>query len=311
MQILSTFGTMVVFMFIGILLSWKEKLTNRTKRLFGSIILNVAIPCIILEGIIALNINDSILRYLHIIFVFSIFISCFGIGLGWVLSKLGKRSEDEARKIAILGGLSNTGFLGITLSAVILGPLAGLYAAVFDIGVTIVIFTVVIFMLHRQDGFSFIQFKVALLNIPMLVIIIGIVVKMTHIAIPSFLISVNGSLADLALPLGMLYVGMLIPSTLKTLRLWNQKYYLLLAVFVKLIAFPCIVLVILYHLNLPSLVKHVLMLQVAGPTFILAPVLFSRYAKNQEADAVITTIGSTILSMVTMPFIIYWSIQML
>jgi predicted permease len=301
---------MIVIMLIGTLFSLKEKVTNRTKRLLGSIIVNIAIPCIILEGIIALEVNVSTLKNLLSVFVFSILMSCFGICFGWIISRVTKRNEDEARNVAILGGLGNTGFLGITLSAVILGPIAGLYAAIFDIGVTIVIFSVVVFMLRRQEGFSFLQLKVALLNIPMLVIVLGIAVKMTHIKLPDFVISVNGNLADLALPLGMLYVGILIPPTIKTLQLWKRKYYLLLAVFVKLIAFPCIVFVILYHLNLPALTKHVLMLQFAAPTFILAPILFSRFAKNHEVDAIVITIGSTILGMATMPIIIFLAIQM-
>ena len=62
----------------------------------------------------------------------------------------------KARKMAILAGIGNTGFIGIPLCAQIFGPTGGLLAAIFDAGLDVVVFTLVIMFL--QQGEKFISF---------------------------------------------------------------------------------------------------------------------------------------------------------
>lgn len=308
---IETFVVMALMIVLGVLVSIKDKASLRTRKVFGNILVYLAIPSVVLEGILRLEEVETVLGALTRVFFLSLVVSCCGIGIAWLFCRFMRKNEADRRSIAVLGGLGNTGFLGITLAAAIYGPVAGLYAAVFDIGATLVIFTLALFMLQGGDRLSVGQALKAVCNVPVLIMILGMGLKLGGAELPGVAASLVERLSGLAMPLGMLYIGLMLPSLFARRHRGSASGDILLSSTVKLVIFPVLVLLMLVMSDMPEVMKQVLLLQAATPTFILAPVLFGRYARSYETVAVQTTMFSTIVAMVTMPVLLYCSIVIL
>ncbi|WP_257348997.1 AEC family transporter [Pseudalkalibacillus decolorationis] len=302
LSILGPMFIMAVISLIGYIIAKTNEITDESKQLLISIMLNVAIPCIILDGAFKTKVGKELISQLIIIFIFSILISLFGLLLGWIFARIFNYSPSNARKMAFIAGLGNTGFIGIPLCAAIFGPKGALLAAAFDTGVGIILFTVAIALLQENYQFSLASLK-QLINPPVISIVIALVVIIAEIQPPEIIQQLNGMLANLATPLGMLYIGILIRMMLKekgAMSISRLKVPILL----KLIIFPILTIVLVMFTNLSMMVKQVIIIQAAMPTMTIAPVLLARYAQDEEIG-VKATVFSTIFAILTVPFIVF------
>jgi malate permease and related proteins len=156
---------------IGIILAFFMPLNENTKQTYTTLIVNVGMPCIILSSILKVEIDQSIFKNVITVFNLSLFFNMIGIGIGWFAALGSKQNNPSRREIALLSGLGNTGFIGIPLCAAILGPEGALYAAIFDAGVDLVIWTVGVMILRKSKTFTLSTIMKSLINIPTLAII--------------------------------------------------------------------------------------------------------------------------------------------
>ncbi len=75
---------MAVIIGIGSLIGYRQPLTADSRQLVITIIVNVAMPCIILDGIFQTTIDQQILYQIFAIFFISIILNCLGIFIGWL-----------------------------------------------------------------------------------------------------------------------------------------------------------------------------------------------------------------------------------
>lgn len=293
---------MGIIVFFGMLIGRKVKVTNEAKQLLVVIIVNVALPAIIFNGIFNTEIDDDLFGNIMVIFLISLGVNAIGFLLSWFTGRLFGLQSMEARKLGVLAGLGNSGFIGIPLCAQLFGPVGGLLAAIFDAGLDVVVFSFVIMMLQQDKGFSFRNFK-ALINIPFIAIITGLTIAMVGYDPPVIAKNLASFLSSIAAPLAMIYIGLLIPEFFRKKKKIPVKF-VSISLVMKLLVFPLIMIAILQALPLDTIMKEVTFVLVAMPTIMLAPVLLSRYA-NDEDLGVMTTIYSTIFSLGTIPLILY------
>lgn len=302
LSILGPMFIMAVISVIGYFIAKTNEITDESKQLLISIMINVAIPCIILDGAFKTKVGKELMSQLIIIFIFSIIISLLSLLLGWIFARIFNYSPSNARKMAFIAGLGNTGFIGIPLCAAIFGPKGALLAAAFDTGVGIVLFTVAIALLQENYQFTLASLK-QLINPPIISIIIAVFVIIAEIQPPEIIQQLNGMLANLATPLGMLYIGILIRMMLKqkgTMSISRLTGPILL----KLIIFPILTIVVVVFTNFSMMMKQVIIIQVAMPTMTIAPVLLARYTQDEEIG-VKAAVYSTICAILTVPFIVF------
>ncbi|MCK2003629.1 AEC family transporter [[Brevibacterium] frigoritolerans] len=302
LSILGPMFIMAVISVIGYFIAKTNEITDESKQLLISIMINVAIPCIILDGAFKTKVGKELMSQLIIIFIFSIIISLLSLLLGWIFARIFNYSPSNARKMAFIAGLGNTGFIGIPLCAAIFGPKGALLAAAFDTGVGIVLFTVAIALLQENYQFTFSSLK-QLINPPIISIVIALFVIVAEIQPPEVIQQLNGMLANLATPLGMLYIGILIRMMLKhkgTMSIGRLTVPILL----KLIIFPILTIVVVVFTNFSMMMKQVIIIQVAMPTMTIAPVLLARYTQDEEIG-VKAAVYSTIFAILTVPFIVF------
>lgn len=291
-----------LLIFIGAILSKSFKFNEDTRSLFISLIVNVAMPCIILSSIFNVEMKDNTFKLIILVFCLSIVINVLGIGIGWILSEVFSPKSNKTRELALLSGLGNTGFIGIPLCAVLLGPEGALYAAIFDAGVDFTIWTVGVFVLQKNVKFGIETIK-SIINIPIVAIIAGLAFSYFHYRPPAILINLIDQLAALAAPLAMFYIGILV-MTLKISKIKASGSTIWLPIVVKLILLPGMVAFIIIYLNVDVTITQTVLVQSMMPTLTLASILFAKYSADEEIGA-ITTVLSTVLALLSIPFMIY------
>lgn len=302
---ISLIGMMII---IGVILARFTPINENTKRVYTLLIVNIAMPCIILSSIFNVTIDRTMLRNIGIVFLLSILINLIGIAIGWFLASPFAKNRKLRQEIALLSGLGNTGFIGIPLCAAILGPEGALYAAIFDAGVDIVIWTVGVMVLKNSYSFSLETFK-SIINIPVIAIVMGLVFAFASYRPPEILVELTNQLAALASPLAMFYIGLLIMS--KNNHAKTSKSNQVLPIVAKLLILPFVTLFLIniLPLNMGETTKKVLLIQAMMPALTLSSILFTKYNKNDVFGAFVTIL-STLLCLLTIPLLIWLFIKL-
>ncbi|WP_027415932.1 AEC family transporter [Aneurinibacillus terranovensis] len=297
--VLSSIAIMTIMIGIGSLLTLRVPFTAERRELLMTLIVNVALPFIIISGVFHTRMDGQFLLLILGTFVISIIVNCIGIAMGWLAARSIGAGHEKVREMAILSGLGNTGFIGLPLCAMLFGAKGGVLAAVFDSGLDFTIWTLGVMMLQRKK-FSFRSLK-ELINIPMMAIVTGLLVAVLKLSPPFFLIRLSDSLASLASPLAMIYIGMLIPSLLRKKSASIRQIGMPLIM--KLLIFPVVIALLVHIVPLHKEITQVVIVQSTMPTISLASILFARYSADEEYGAM-ATVFSTLLSMMTIPFMI-------
>ncbi|WP_280769536.1 AEC family transporter [Salipaludibacillus daqingensis] len=301
----TSIAVMGIIIALGMFFAAKVPITVEVKKALILIILNIAVPSIILNGVFNTEVTDQLLNQAITIFAISIVFHLGALLLAWAIAKVCRFESVFAKKMTILAALGNTGFIGIPLCAAIFGPVGGLLAAIFDAGLDLILFTVVIYMLQSGNALSLRQVLKSFINIPLIAVIVGLSSAMIGFTPPEFTKQLTGHLAGLAAPLAMLYIGMLLYGLFKKtgFTVYKQIWFPL---GVRLFMIPLITMFAISLTNLDDLIKNIVIILAAMPTFTLSAILFSRYT-NDEETAVMTIAFSTILSLLTIPLISYLS----
>ncbi|WP_085990942.1 AEC family transporter [Oceanobacillus senegalensis] len=294
---------MITFMIaIGAIISRTFIFNHDTQKLFITLIVNVAMPCIILSSIFHVNMEDDIFKKILIVFLLSILINLLGILIGWILARIFFKDNKVKSELAIMSGLGNTAFIGIPLCAVLFGTEGALYAAIFDAGVDFVIWTICVLLLQKDMNFSFQMFK-SMINTPIIAIVAGLTLAYFNLKPPTLFIDLTDQLSVLAAPLAMFYIGVLLMNIYRRKKFHGAKPIILLPITVKLIILPIIVALVIPIFPVDKVISQVIIVQSMMPTLHLASILFAKYSADEELGAT-TTVVSTIVSFSTIPLII-------
>ncbi|MCF3942590.1 AEC family transporter [Oceanobacillus alkalisoli] len=291
---------------IGFLTSLRVEVTKESKNLLASIVLNIALPAVIIQSIFQSTITkEDWINFSYVVFI-ALLLNGTGITIGYfICRKLVHLSVSNSKKVAVLSGCGNTAFMGIPVVSMFLGTSSGLYASIYDLGTVLTVFTVGV-MLLQSSKFTFKQLK-SVLNAPFITIVISLSLVSLNIGLPDFLLELSAMLAAVAAPLSMLYIGMLFTKEKLSLLRSQYKKLIFTATFVKTFFLPAVALIIIIFLPLSITLKQVIALQAGMPSFLTASVLFEKYT-GSEGVGTITIMFTAMLSLITLPGIYYISI---
>ena len=299
---LSSVSIMGAMVLIGTLLRRNYAFTPDVQRMLITLIVNIGLPSIILASIFNFELDSDLLTLVFLTFGLSVALNITGIVIARSIARLRGVPKAAANEIAITATLGNTAFIGIPLCAILLGAKGALLAAVFDAGLDFVMWTVAVFLLQSGQTFSLKSLR-AMINIPMMAIVTGMTLGLLQFEASDFLKQLTKTLAAIASPLGMIYIGLLVPDLwhkLRTLKFGRLSF----GIIFKIIIFPLGVLGILLMLPIDSLVAKVIIIQATMPTLTLASVLFQRYDADVNFGTAMTIV-SVILSLITIPLMVY------
>lgn len=225
--------------------------------------------------------------------------------IGFAMSKLYTRrsglSSDYIRVFQVLCMMPNTTFMGYPVNYAIFGEQGLICAVLYDIGASILIWTLSIYLLSGggEEGVSWRN----VVNPAIIAVIAGLTVRLLNITVPEVILEPLRIMGAATTPLAMLQVGsrlMESPDDVASLK----GSFVSLSV-IRLLIMPGIAFALGTLLNLAPLVKGVLILETAMPSMASTPILAEKYGGDPKYAAAGVFI-TTLLSLLTIPAVIYF-----
>ncbi|MBB5173800.1 AEC family transporter [Texcoconibacillus texcoconensis] len=306
-QIIQPVLIMATIVVLGYIMTFKIQATHHVKEFIAFVVINLALPGVVVYSIFQVNFDAQMWRQLAIVLACALALNVIGMALGYGTGKTLKYTDNEARQLAIMSGIGNTGFIGVPLIIMLFGPAAGVFAAIYDAGTVLTVFSIGVILL-QQEKFRLRQLK-AMINPPLVTLIVSIMIVSLGGTIPTYIFELSEILSSLAAPMAMIYIGMLIsewtPDLAEKLK-HDYWRFITAAVTIKAILAPTIAFTFLLFIDLPSQVKQVIVIQACMPTFITAAVIIARYTANAKL-AMVTIITTAAASLFIIPLVIYSS----
>lgn len=136
----------------------------------------------------------------------------------------------------------------------------------------------------------------------LIAVFLGLVCFFLQVRLPEIPYNALNHIAEMTTPLAMLVAGASIAGSNVIKSLKNPRIYLI--TFFKLIAFPLIALLIMFILPAPETAKLITLIEIACPTAAIGMMFAINFNKNSEYCSQIFTV-TTLLSMITLPFIVW------
>ena len=282
---------------IGFLLFKGGKITLEGSKTLGNILIFGSLPAVIINGFRIERTAEHVSGLL-----WSALAALIVVMLSILISHFVFRKDGVA---AFATSFANPGFFGIPLIVASLGQGAVFYAAPFIAFLNIGQWTYGVSRLNGQPVLQGFQPK-KLIKAPFVIaILVGIFLFVTQIKLPEILSSCLSSVAALNTPLAMFTVGVYLAQTDLKKMLSRRSLYLISALRLLVIPALSLLILMLFPVSMEQM-RTVLLIVAACPVGSNVAV----YAQLHNKDypyAVETVVISTLLSIVTIPFILYLS----
>ena len=216
-----------------------------------------------------------------------------------------RRAPDKLKKVYRFGVVfSNAGYMGIPLITAIFGNDAAIYAAIYVIGFSFFSWSAGRFIYTGNR--IFISLKKIFFNPSTIPTYIGIIIFIFSLSdfIPLIIVDFVSSFGDAVAPISMLLVGMRL-AEINVKGALNK--YLPLALLLRLIVFPLIILIILkvfviFGIYESDIVTSVTVICASTPAATMTSMLAEKYDCSADSAGVFVSV-STLFSVVTMPLL--------
>ncbi len=282
---------------IGYLLFKGGKISLEGSKTIGNILIYGSLPAVIINGFRIERTAEHVSGLL-----WSAAAALTIVLLSILISHFVFRKDGVA---AFATSFANPGFFGIPLIVASLGQGAVFYAAPFIAFLNIGQWTYGVSRLNGQPVLQGFQPK-KLIKAPFVIaILVGIFLFATQLPLPAIVENCLGNVAGLNTPLAMFTVGVYLAQTDLVKMFGRRTLYLVSAL--RLLVIPVLSLLILSLLpSYMHVMKTVLLIVAACPVGSNVAVYAQLHGKDYPY-AVETVIISTLLSIVTIPFILYLS----
>ncbi len=194
--------------------------------------------------------------------------------------------------------LGNVAYLGYPVVELVLGREGVFYAAVFNVWFNVLTWTTGIrIMTGGKKGAP----ARALLNPGTISIMIGFLIFVFSIPLPSFLDESLSLLGESTIPLAMVVVGVTLAGV-NTRKMAADRRVLLYSL-LKLVLAPCIVMLILRLFDLQPIVENILIIMSAMPAAANTSIFARLYDSDYEFASKLIAV-STLFSLISIPVII-------
>ena len=297
----------------GYLLIKTKLLKKEQSGALSMLLMYVGMPFLIFSSTINnITINTELLATIGIVLGIGVVYTFAMFFVSKPLTKM-EREEKTQGMMRFSSVFSNNGFLGIPLAMAVFGAgsMALMVVIILNIVTNVLMYTLGIYLISGDR--KAISLKKAFLNPVLIAFVIGIIANLLDVKgyVPE-VATYSTHFSNLVTPISMTILGMKMGGVkfLELFKSWKTYYVSAL----KLVVFPMIIVAIVFVLNqvtaiiTPDMVLGVL-IAFAMPTAGLASTFSDNFGGDTE-NAVAFTLGTTVLSIVTIP-LLYWAICLL
>ncbi|BER92749.1 AEC family transporter [Thermatribacter velox] len=301
----------VVLVLLGYWLAYLKWFGEREFNLFSKLVINIALPCYMvynfasdfeLKGLLTAK-QGVLVPFISILFAYFL---AFGLG------KIARVPEKRAGLFRVTFAMSNTIFVGLPLTQVLLGEEALPYVLLYYFGNTTLFWTLGVWGIisdatTERLPFWNIDLLKRVLNPPLIAFFIGVGAMFFELKLPEFALKSLKMVGGLTTPLALFCVGMNIRFMGFRRIIFDSNSAL--ALLGRFLFTPLITWLVSIVLGIPELMKDVFVVVAAMPVMMQSSVV----ARFYEADfeyATSMVAYSTLLSIIIAPLmriiIAYW-----
>lgn len=284
---------MLCYMLIGYFLFKKKLITNNGSSEIGKLLLYVVMPIAIIKSY-SIDFSVEMLKGLSISFLGALVSLLISI----IIAKLVFRNKHSIEMFS--AAFSNAGFIGIPLVSMTLGEEAVFFIASYVALLNIMQWTYGVYIITQNK--EYISLKKIYKNPIIISFVIGIILFILPIKLPSVITTVMNNIASMNGPLAMIILGVYI-GQIKLEELFNDKIVYICSL-VRLIIIPMITIIILSIIpNEFMIIKLTILIATSAPVGSNVAIFSQIYNKDYK-QAVKDICLSTILCIITLPIII-------
>ncbi|MDF2594504.1 MAG: family transporter [Clostridia bacterium] len=302
-EVYTQLGILFLLMFFGYGLGKVQVITSVGTEVFSKFIVKVALPAIIISGMIIPLTPEKLHTAIYIVALsIATYALAYGVAIGFSKLFIKDRSERGVYSFAIV--FSNAGFMGYPVLQALFGKEAIFYGAIYNITFNILLYTLGIKLMEMKSDTKS-QFNLKhLINPGVTASIIGLILFTTGIPLPKFVIGTIDAVGSLCTPLSMITIGAMLSSLPIKKMFSGAKVYLLTGT--RLIILPLLTFGLLkYVLRIEDSWLLAIPVIVAGmPVASNAAMMAKQYDNNPEIASQ-TILVSTLLSAITIPLLAY------
>ena len=285
---------MFVLMAIGFVAYRKQILSNQGTKDIGKLLLNVAIPMIVISNFCVEKSAEKTAELFE-----SALLSFLCMALSVAFAYLAYHKKDRIAEFS--AAFSNAGFIGIPLVQAIFGSGAVFYISVMIVLINVLQWTYGVYTI--TDDKSVMDFKKIMKNPLILSVGIGIVIYFLNIRLPKIAMDIISSISAINTPLAMIVSGVYLAQS-DLLNAMRKKDAWLLSLS-RLIVIPLIVMLVFRFLPFGSTaMKLSILLAGACPVGSNVAVFAQQYDKDYRKGVEYVCV-STLLSILTLPLVIF------
>lgn len=289
-----------ILMLTGYYIRKKGIISDIFTKDLSRVILNITLPALIITSMNHGFSPDIMQNFMYII-VLGIIIYAFLIAVALIFGRVLNIPQPSKGVYQFMIVFSNMGFMGYPILMAIYGEIGVFYGAAFNVLFNIVIWTFGVALVNNKNTSSSIKEKLkVIINPGIISVAIGLILFIFSLKLPYVIHTSLKYLGDTTTPLAMIVAGSLLVEADPKSILRNKT--LLLTTLIRLIFIPLCIIGALWKLNIPDIVKGVLVIvnamPVAANTAIFAQIYDSDYKLASEGIFI-----TTLLSIITIPII--------
>ena len=285
---------MFVLMAIGFVAYRKQILSNQGTKDIGKLLLNVAIPMIVISNFCVEKSAEKTAELFE-----SALLSFLCMALSVAFAYLAYHKKDRIAEFS--AAFSNAGFIGIPLVQAIFGSGAVFYISMMIVLINMLQWTYGVYTI--TDDKSVMDFKKIMKNPLILSVGIGIVIYFLNIRLPKIAMDIISSISAINTPLAMIVSGVYLAQS-DLLNAMRKKDAWLLSL-ARLIVIPLIVMLVFRFLPFGSTaMKLSILLAGACPVGSNVAVFAQQYDKDYRKGVEYVCV-STLLSILALPLVIF------
>ncbi|MDV7714460.1 AEC family transporter [Oenococcus oeni] len=197
---------------------------------------------------------------------------------------------------------SNTVFVGLPINLAIFGRKSLPYVLVYYMANTMIFWTLGVYLIQRDgetaERMSLQAIIKKIFSAPLIGFIIGVILVILGIHLPTFLMKGCSYIGGLTIPLSMIFIGISVHTAgIKNMELNRDSLGVLSGRFVFA---PFLMAMLVLPSSMPVLMKQVFILQSCMPVMTNAPVVSKIYKADANFSSIMVT-ETTLLSLLIVP----------
>jgi hypothetical protein len=294
---------LLLLMMVGYLMGRAGWMTASEKKFLGKFIINVAVPCNCLVGLLN-NLDRSMLADAGIMLVAAILgvVVCILLGMG--LATLLRLPRNQWGVFAAMVGVSNTLFIGLPLSTQLFGEKCVPYVMIYYLANTIFTQSVILMLVERAgtnggSGQGLKGFCKAVFNKPpILMVIFATILLVLGLRPPEVIMTFAKYISNSVSSLALIYCGFIVYELgLKNIRFQRGLPTMLVC---RLVISPLICVVMCRIFGITGLAHDVFVVESALPVVSQVTVMAGSYGADDKYAATGATL-STLGCFITIP----------